>query len=51
MKAFENNSQLLNVLGYGQLTNENVDNIDKFVCKVFEPSTGSQRFTKCEFFV
>ena len=49
-KAFENKSQLLTGLGYGQLTNETVDNVEKFVCKIFDPSTGSQRLTKCECF-
>ena len=50
-KAFENNSKPLNGLGYGQLPNATVDNVGKFVLKLFDPSTGSQRLTKCECFV
>ena len=38
-KAFENNSQLLAGLGYEQLTNETVDSVEKFVCKIYDPST------------
>ena len=40
-KAFEKSSKLLACLGYGQLTNETVDsgNIEKFVCKIYHPST------------
>ena len=47
-KAFENNSQSLTGLGYGQLTNESVDNVEKCVFKILDPSTGSQILTKCE---
>ena len=50
IKAFENNSQPLTGLGYGQLTNESVDNVEKFVCKIPDPSTGSQILTKREYF-
>ena len=45
-KAFENNSQPLYGLGYGQLTNETVDNVGKF-----DTSTGSQRLTNASGFV
>ena len=38
-KTFENNSQPLTGLGYGQLTNETVNKVEKFICKIFDPST------------
>ena len=38
-KAFENNSQLLAGLGCGQLTSETTDNVEDFVCKIYDPST------------
>ena len=38
-KAFENNSQLLTGLGCGRLTTETIDNVEDFVCKIYDPST------------
>ena len=48
MERIDNNSQLLTGLRYRQLTNETVDNVEKFVCNVYDPSTV---ITKCECFV
>ena len=45
-KAFDYNSQLTG-LRYEQLTNETVDNVEKCVCKVYDPSTV---ITNCECF-
>ena len=40
MESIDNNSQLLTGLGYGQLINETVDNVEKLVCKIYyDPST------------
>ena len=50
LKAFDNYRHPLTGLGYGQLTNKSVDNVEKFVCKILNPSTGSQILTKCECF-
>ena len=49
-KTFENNTRPLTGLGYGQLTNDTVDNVEKLVCIRFDPSTSSQRLIKCECF-
>ena len=38
-KAFENNSQLLTGLGCWQLTTETMDNVEDFVCKIYDLST------------
>ena len=38
-KALENNSQLLTGLGCGQLTTETMDNVEDFVCKIYDLST------------
>ena len=43
---WEFNSQPLTGLGYGQLTNESVDNVEKFVCKILDPPPRSQILIK-----
>ena len=38
-KAFESNNQLLAGLGCGRLSTETIDNVEDFVCKIYDPST------------
>ena len=38
-KAFKENSQLLVSLGSGDLTEETLNSVEKFVCKIYEPTT------------
>ena len=38
-KAFEDNSQLLTGLGCGEFTNDTLERVEMFVCKIYDPST------------
>ena len=49
-KAFENKSQLLAGLGCGQLTTETIDNVEDFVCKIYDPSTEITKFGQIRVF-
>ena len=38
-KAFKQNSQMLTSLSFGELTEETLCSVEKFVCKIYEPLT------------
>ena len=44
--ALGNNRQLLAGLGCGQLTTETIDNVEDFVCKIYDPSTEITKIDK-----
>ena len=42
-KAFGDNIQLLTDLGCGELTHDTLKRVEKFVCKIYDPSTNKTK--------